>query len=173
MEKLILPSSPFRDIDVYFKRSKDILDGYTVDEEESAWIPYEPRTANRFLMFDLARNAFAVVLRCEPGSGIAAHYHTGAVVGYSLSGTWKYKEYDWIAKPGTFILEPAGEAHTLVVVGDEPMVSFFHVMGPHIQLDETGKQVGYVDAFSLLDFCRTYYREHGLDPAGLEKIVRR
>ena len=43
------------------------------------------------------------------------------------AGYWRYLEHDWIAKPGTYIHEPAGEAHTLVITEDspEPMIAFF------------------------------------------------
>ena len=37
-----------------------------------------------------------------------------------MRGHWRYLEHDWVAKPGTFIYEPAGEAHTLVITEDSP-----------------------------------------------------
>lgn len=157
--------------DYIFKSANPIL-GFAADEKEAVWIPYEPGTANRFLMFDLNTNSAAVILRCEPGSGIDRHYHTAPVVGYCLQGSWKYKEHEWIARPGTFVYEGAGEAHTLEVLGNETMLSFFHVMGPHITLDSEGREVGYVDAFRALEYCRQYYRENGLDPSYLDKITR-
>jgi 2,4'-dihydroxyacetophenone dioxygenase len=107
-----------------------------------------------------------------PGSGIDRHYHTGSVAGYCLQGSWKYKESDWIARPGTFVYERPGEAHTLQILGDETMVSFFHVMGPHITLDAEGGEIGYVDAFRLLEYCRQYYEENGLNASYLDKITR-
>lgn len=146
--------------------------GFAADESEAVWIPYEPGTANRFLMFDLSRNSTAVILRCEPNSGIDRHYHIGPVAGYCLRGSWKYTEYDWIARPGTFVYERPGEAHTLQVLGDETMYSFFHVMGPHITLDKDGRQIGYVDTFRALQYCRQYYEENGLDQSYLDKITR-
>ena len=157
--------------DYVFKSANPVL-GFAIDEKEAVWIPYEPGTANRFLMFDLNTNSFAVVLRCAPGSGIDRHYHTGSVAGYCLQGSWKYKESDWIARPGTFVYERPGEAHTLQILGDETMMSFFHVMGPHITLDAGGREIGYVDAFRLLEYCRRYYEENGLDSSYLEKITR-
>ena len=63
--------------DYIFKSANPVL-GFAVDEKDAVWIPYEPGTANRFLMFDLNNNSFAVVLRCAPGSGIDRHYHTGS-----------------------------------------------------------------------------------------------
>ncbi len=164
---LVIPSLQ---TDSFFKNFSP-LPGYHVPETEAPWIPGEPGTFNKFLRFDLSRNAFAVLLRCDPGSGIRRHFHTGAVVGYTLQGSWKYDEYDWIATPGSFVYEPAGEAHTLRIVGNEIMLSFFHVLGPHLTLDEDGKQIGYVDAFTLLEFCRQYCEENGLDPVYLEKIT--
>ena len=67
--------------DYVFKSANPIL-GFSADEKDTVWIPYERGTANRFLMFDLNTNSFAVVLRCAPGSGIDRHYHTGAVAGF-------------------------------------------------------------------------------------------
>jgi 2,4'-dihydroxyacetophenone dioxygenase len=154
-----------------FTSANPIL-GFAAAENETVWIPYEPGTANRFLMFDLNTNSFAVILRCAPGSGIDRHYHTGPVTGYCLEGSWKYRESSWVARPGTFVYERAGEAHTLQILGTETMVSFFHVMGPHITLDVEGREIGYVDAFRLLEYCRRYYEENGLDPSYLDKITR-
>jgi hypothetical protein len=39
-------------------------------------------------------------------------------------------------------------------------------------LDADGREIGYVDAFRLLDYCRRYYKENGLDPSYLDKITR-
>jgi len=38
----------------------------------------------------------------------------------TMRGHWRYLEHDWIAKPGTYIFEPAGEAHTLVITRTHP-----------------------------------------------------
>jgi len=149
-----MPPIPFRENNLIYKNSPDMVPGFAMDGPVSPWIPTEPGIENRFHLFDLNQNHFAVTVRCAPGSVIARHYHMGAVLGYGLQGRWKYKEYDWVAVPGTFIYEPPGEAHTLVILGDEPMISYFHVMGPHIQLDENDHQVGWVEAFNLLAYAR-------------------
>jgi hypothetical protein len=46
-----------------------------------------------------------------PGAKLGTHYHVGTVRGYTMGGHWRYLEHDGIARPGTFIYEPAGEAH--------------------------------------------------------------
>jgi 2,4'-dihydroxyacetophenone dioxygenase len=154
----------------YVFKSANLILGFSADAKDSVWIPDEPGTANRFVMFDLNTNSFAVVLRCAPGSGIDRHHHTGSVVGCCLQGSWKYKESDWIARPGTFVYERPGEAH-LQILGSETMVSFFHVMG-HITLAADGREIGYVDAFRLLECCRRYYEENAQDVPNLDRITR-
>ena len=93
-----------------------------------------------------------------------------------MTGNWRYLEHDWIAKPGTFIYEPAGEAHTLVVTEDspEPALILFMVEGGLIYLDKpsNGTCAAYEDGFTLLDLCRKYYRESGLDPQELDQLIR-
>ncbi len=106
--------------------------------------------------------------------GKASHYHT--VRGYTMRGHWRYLEHDWIAKPGTFIYEPAGEAHTLVITEDspEPAIIFFAVEGGLIYLDKPvdGGGAAYEDGFTVLEFTRQYYRDAGLDVSGLDALVR-
>ena len=75
-------------------------------------------------------------------------------VGGSLAIAWGYLEHDWIATKGTFIFEPAGETHTLVVdpkVGH--MTTLFHNMGPLLYVDENGKQTGYTRSGSSNAAC--------------------
>src|SRR6266566_2321667 len=85
-------------------------------------------------------------------------------------------EDDWIAKPGTYIYEPAGEAHTLVITEDspEPMVTLFVVGGGLIYLDKAmnGGFAAYEDGFTLLELSRKYYREAGLDVRKLDALIR-
>lgn len=56
----------------------------------------------------------------------------------------------------------------------EPAIIFFVVEGALIYLDkpEGGSMAAYEDGFSALALCRTYYREQGIDPAALDKLIR-
>ena len=70
------------------------------------------------------------MLKGLPGSIVGTHYHVGVVHGYTMRGRWRYLEARLDgAEPGTYIYEPAGEAHTLVITEDspEPMIAFFVV----------------------------------------------
>src|SRR5205085_2594845 len=41
------------------------------------------------------------------GFEVPTHRHTGPVWGYTVSGAWKYKEYDYVNRAGSFLYEPA------------------------------------------------------------------
>ena len=87
----------------------------------------------------------------------------GTVRGYTIAGHWRYLEHDWIARPGTFIYEPAGEAHTLVITDDSPELAliFFAVEGGLIYLDKPvgGACAAYEDGNRWN--CVAGYREAG------------
>ena len=117
-----------------------------------------------------------MVLKGLPGGVLGTHYHVGTVRGYTMRGHWRYLEHDWVAKPGTFIYEPAGEAHTLVITKDspEPALIMFVVEGGLIYLDKpaNGGVAAYEDGFTLLELTRKYYRDAGLDASQLDQLVR-
>ena len=93
-----------------------------------------------------------------------------------MRGHWRYLEPDSIAKPGTFVYEPAGEAHTLVITEDspEPMVTLFVVGGGLIYLDKAvdGHFAAYEDGFTMLELTRKHYRQASLDVRKLDLLVR-
>lgn len=144
--------------------------------EDGPWIPYAERVWIQPCHFDVTRGGFSVLLKGMPGASLGVHYHVGTVRGMTIAGNWRYLEHDWVAGPGTFIYEPAGEAHSLVI--DEsspgPALIFFVVEGALVYLDkpEDGVFTGYEDGFSALELCRQYYREHGFDERLLEARVR-
>ncbi len=145
-------------------------------DDSSRWIPYAEGVWVQPCCFNVTTGGFSVMLKALPGAKLGIHYHVGTVRGYTLAGHWRYLEHDWIAKAGTFIYEPAGEAHTLVVTDDspEPALILFIVEGGLIYLDKPadGGFAAYEDGFTVLDFCRKYYRGAGLDPQQLDELIR-
>jgi hypothetical protein len=144
--------------------------------DQKLWVPYAEGVWFQPCSFNTSSGSFSLVLKALPGASLGIHYHVGCVHGYTLSGHWGYNEYDWTATPGTFIFEPPGEAHTLVIRDDSPETAliFFMVDGGLIYLDKPvdGGFAAFEDSFSALEFCRAYYREAGLDVDRLERIVR-
>jgi hypothetical protein len=95
------------------------------------------------------------------------------VVGYVIKGKWRYLEHDWVATEGSFVYEPPGEIHTLVVPEDVPeMITFFNIAGAMIYLDEQGRQTAYEDVFSKIEMCRNHYVEVGLGAGYVDQFVR-
>jgi 2,4'-dihydroxyacetophenone dioxygenase len=145
-------------------------------DNDRKWIPYAEGVWLQPCSFDLSAGALSLVLKGLPGASLGVHYHVGQVYGFTLNGNWRYLEHDWIAGPGTFVFEPAGEAHSLVVTEDssEPAVIFFMISGALLYLDkpENGTFAAYEDAFSSLEFFRAGYREAGLDAKELDRLIR-
>jgi quercetin dioxygenase-like cupin family protein len=91
-----------------------------------------------------------------PGYAVQTHKHTGPVYAFTLSGAWRYKESDFVNRAGSFLYEPAGSVHTLVVPDDntEPTDVYFAIWGANLNLDAAGNVESIVDAGSIL---QAYY----------------
>jgi len=141
-------------------------------EDERVWMPQADNVWWRPLMLNTRTGGFADLLRVRRAGMLSRHRHPASVHGYVIRGSWRYLEHDWIATAGTFVYEPPGETHTLVLESDEEMVTFFNNSGPVIYVDEAGKQVGYDDVFTKIDQCRAWYEECGLGADFLDQFIR-
>ena len=99
-------------------------------------------------------SSYTLMTRMPPGTRLPKHRHLGPVSGFTFQGTWRYLEYDWVANEGSFIYEPPGSVHTLVVEGDVPAVVIFEITGGLVLFDENDNVVGYEDAESARDRYR-------------------
>ena len=100
-----------------------------VDEKEGLWI---------------VENIF------QKGFDVQTHRHTGPVWGYTVSGGWKYKEYDYVNRAGSFLYEPAGSVHTLECIEDDTQV-WFHMYGVNLNLDADGNVESVFDGPGTLE----------------------
>ncbi len=153
----------------------DVTEEYKSNEEN--WIPYVEGVHFLPLWFGTrSQPGFSNILRVQPGKQLNPHFHPTGVFGFTMSGSWRYLEHDWVATPGTFLWEPPGEAHTLVVPADakEPMQTYFISLGGLIYLDnmENGVPIAYDDGFTLLEISLKYYKQIGRDPDELFKLCR-
>jgi 2,4'-dihydroxyacetophenone dioxygenase len=99
-----------------------------VKEEEGLWI---------------VQNVF------QAGYEVQTHRHTGPVWGYTVSGAWKYKEYEYVNRAGSFLYEPAGSVHTLQCVENDTLV-WFHMYGANLNLDAEGNVESVIDGAGAL-----------------------
>jgi quercetin dioxygenase-like cupin family protein len=158
------------------RRNRDHFVVNTNIEDDGPWIPYADGVWIQPCCFDVTSGGFSVLLKGLPGAQLGVHYHVGTVRGFTLRGRWRYLEHDWVAGPGAFIYEPAGEAHTLVIADDSPEAAliFFVVEGGLIYLDkaDAGAFAAYEDGFSLLELSRAHYRQAGLEASELDQLIR-
>src|SRR3982751_4624308 len=158
------------------QRSREHFTANINPDDDRLWVPYAEGVWFQPCCFNLTSGGFSVVLKGLAGAKLGTHYHVGTVRGYTMRGHWRYLEHDWIAEPGTFIYEPAGEAHTLVIADDSPEAALilFVVEGALVYLDKpaNGGFAAYEDGFSALKLSRKYYREAGLDVTLLDALIR-
>lgn len=85
----------------------------------------------------------------QAGFVVQTHRHTGPVWGYTISGAWKYQEYDYVNRAGSFLYEPAGSVHTLQCIEDDTLV-WFHMYGANLNLDAAGNVESVTDGAGTL-----------------------
>ncbi len=141
--------------------------------DERVWVPMGDRVWFRPLLLNSVEGYWTSLLRVRASGVVSCHRHPAPVHGYVIKGKWRYLEHDWVATEGSFVYEPPGEIHTLVVPDDCPeMITFFNISGAMIYLDEHGVQNGYEDVWTKIDMCRAHYAANGLGAGYLDAFVR-
>src|SRR5689334_7071594 len=144
-----------------------------IPDDERIWVPQAPDVWFRPLLLNTVNGGWCNLLRVRRSGILSRHRHPMLVVGYVIKGRWRYLEHDWVAEEGSFVYEPPGETHTLVVPADcAEMITFFNISGAMIYLDESGRQTGYEDVFSKIEMCRAHYAAAGLGAAFVDQFVR-
>ena len=99
----------------------------------------------------------------QAGYEVQRHKHTGPVWGYTTSGAWKYKEYDYVNRAGSFLYEPAGSVDTLQCVEDDTRV-WFQMYGVNLNLDAEGNVESVFDGPGSLEAYRALCEAEGYPP---------
>lgn len=98
-----------------------------VEEDPRVWVPQTDCLSFRPLCFCVSQGYYVNLLKFKGGGVLGCHRHPSPVHALTLKGSWGYKEHDWNAKPGTYVFEPPGETHSLIVDEDcDEMVAMFH-----------------------------------------------
>ncbi len=113
--------------------------------------------AIQLLQVDFDHNIRVTRALLDPGLKLRTHIHTGHVFAWTLAGTWKYLEYPESSEANSYLYEPAGSAHTLVVPDDstQPADVIFIVHGSNLELGSEGALEGATDAAQI---ARAYLR---------------
>jgi len=129
-------------------------------EEVSPWVPFRPNVLIRHLSFDVRTNLYSNVLWVKSGGMLGRHRHRGRFFGYTLEGSWRYLEYDWVARAGSYVQESPGAIHTLV--SDQGMKTVFWLSGSLEFCDENDGLLETLDVFWFVDHYLSYCRENGI-----------
>ena len=146
-----------------------------IPDDERVWVPQARDVWFRPLLLNTVTGSWCNLLRVRKSGVLSRHIHPSWVTGLVLKGSWRYLEHDWVAHEGSFVYEPPGEIHTLVVdeqAGAQEMITFFNIHGAMVYVDEAGKVTGYEDVFTKLEMCRKHYVEVGLGAAFVDQYVR-
>lgn len=111
----------------------------------------------KVIMVDAERELWIIENVFQAGYQVQRHKHTGPVYAYTTSGAWRYKEYSYVNRAGSFLYEPANSVHTLQVVEDDTHV-WFQIYGTNLNLDADGEVESVSDGPNTLavylDLCQ-------------------
>ena len=141
--------------------------------DERLWVPQSESVSFRPLCLNRSQGYWMNLLRVRKSGVLSRHRHPQPVHGYVLKGRWHYLEHDWEAREGSYVFEPPGETHTLVVPDEvDDMVTLFHVTGGYAYVDPEGRAEGFEDVFTKLEATRRHVEAAGLPEATWSRLIR-
>jgi 2,4'-dihydroxyacetophenone dioxygenase len=132
-------------------------------EDESPYVPFIENVFIRHLAFDVRNNLYANILWVKKGGMLGRHRHRGRIFACTLEGSWRYLEYDWVARPGSYVQESPGAVHTLVSDDPNGMKTMFVLNGSLEFVDENDNLLETLDVFWFINHYVSYCREHGIE----------
>lgn len=145
------------------------------EDDPRVWVPQTDCLSFRPLCFCTSQGYYVNLLKFKGGGILGRHRHSSPVHAVTLIGSWGYREHGWHAKPGTYVFEPPGETHTLIVDDDcDEMVALFHVTGSLLYVSEENdeKVIGFDDVFTKLEKARNWYEKCGLGKEYADQFIR-
>ena len=141
--------------------------------DDRMWVPQTPTVSFKPCLLSASGGYFVNILRVRQHGILSRHRHAGAVHALVLRGSWHYLEHDWVATEGSYIFEPPGDIHTLVVPeGVDEMITWFHNTGGYTYVDEHGVPIGYEDVFTKIELARKHYKAIGLGDDYVQRLIR-
>ena len=144
------------------------LPDQAIQSDQIPWVPQGEGVWFKPLRFDLVNGRWVNLLKVVREGKVNRHRHSGGqVLGFVINGSWRYLEREWVARPGTFVYEPPGDIHTLVVDGAEEMLTLFMLEGVIQYLDDDDNIIYQDDVFTKLDRYLSFCRAEGIEPLDL------
>ena len=146
------------------------VDTHCVTDDSLPWLPLDPNAdlvAVKILAVDPVRGEVIMVLRAAPGAQLPRHRTSTATTIYTLQGRWRFREHDWVAGPGSLVIEPASSCHTLQVLADgtDDAIMFIRATGELQLFDNGGKLVCSENWRTAVNRYHDYCRAHDIEPS--------
>jgi len=120
-----------------------------VGADELPWVDIGDGSKLKVIQVKEAEGLWIVENIFQAGYEVQRHRHTGPVYAYTTRGAWRYKEYDYVNRAGSFLYEPANSVHTLQCVEDDTHV-WFQMYGANLNLDAEGNVESVFDGAGTL-----------------------
>lgn len=123
------------------------------DEADCPFVDIPDGSTMQLVQVDLDEGLWIVRNRFPAGVRVPTHKHTGSVYAFTLSGSWKYEEYPEVNTAGSYLFEPAGSVHTLIVPETNTEITdvWFAIHGANLVYGEDGAITEVWDAQFVLD----------------------
>jgi len=144
------------------------IDTAVIDGESLPWVPLTPYSEDillKYFKLDPIRGEWIVLMKVPAGAQLPKHHHTGTVMVYTIEGTWKYIEHDWVAGPGSLVYETAASTHTFEVVAAGEtghVLTLVTVTGDLLFLDDKDNVVALENWKTSLHRYLAYCEQHGI-----------
>jgi hypothetical protein len=145
------------------------IDTSCIADDNVPWMPFAPYSdlvSVKLYRADPLRGEVVSVVRAPPGVQLPRCQHGGTTTIYTVQGRWKYREHDWVAGPGSVVIEHPAARNTPQALpdGTDDVIMFVVTQGELLLLDEAGGIVGKENWRTAVDRYVEYCRENGLEP---------
>lgn len=152
------------------------IDTRCITDDNLPWLPLTPYAdlvSMKLLSADPLRGEMIYVLRAPPGSELPRHRTSSATTIYTLQGRWKFREHDWVAGPGSLVIEPAASCHTPQVLADgtDDAILFVLAAGELQMLDADDRIIGTENWRSAVDRYLEYCRANDVEPRDFASVT--
>ena len=122
-------------------------------ESDNPFVDLGDGSTLQLMQVNIDAGLWVIRTKFQPGYKVQTHRHTGEVFAFTMSGSWKYLEYPEVNLAGSYLYEPAGSVHTLIVPDTNTEITdvWFAIYGANLNLDADGNVESVLDAGSIRD----------------------
>jgi 2,4'-dihydroxyacetophenone dioxygenase len=154
----------------------DKIDTRFIADDDRPWVPFLPYSDLvwvKLYRVDPVRGEVISVLRAPPGVELPRCRQTGTATIYTVQGRWKYLEHDWVAGPGSVVIETATSRLTphALADGTDDIILFMVTSGETLLLDDEGRVVGTESWRTAVERYVGYCLDNDLEPKDLTDLA--